>query len=93
MFATMTRVQSVAKVASRCRSVVKVATSDVPRKVRIHLLREPAWSKTFGNIMKRPLMSKAATTWKKNCPLIPVMPPGNRRVFLPCVSSEFPFAY
>lgn len=32
MFATMTRVQSVARVASRCWSVVKVATSDVPRK-------------------------------------------------------------
>ena len=28
----MTRVQSVAKVAARCWSVVKVATSDVPRK-------------------------------------------------------------
>jgi len=37
----MTRVQSVARVAARCWSVVKVATSDVPRKVRIRLLREP----------------------------------------------------
>jgi len=29
---------------------------------------------------------------EENCPLIPVML-ASKEVFLPCVSSEFPFAY